>query len=58
MIKWATVTNIAPFKVRFDGETIESPRAYKKPKGYTPTLNDRVCFYISNNQYVCLGAYA
>lgn len=57
MIKWATVTSATPFKVRFDGEETESPRAYKKPKGYTPTVNDRACFLVLGSQYVCLGAY-
>ncbi len=57
MIKWAVVTSVSPFNVKFDGETTASPKAYKKPKGYTPTLNDRVCFLVVNKQYVCLGGY-
>lgn len=57
MIKWAVVTSVSPFRVKFDGETLESPRDYKKPKGYTPSVNDRVCFFVLNNQYVCIGAY-
>lgn len=57
MIKWAIVTSLSPFKVRFDGETEESPREYKRPKTYTPVLEDRVCFLLVNNQYICLGAY-
>lgn len=57
MIKWATVTKASPFKVKFDGETEESPRVYKKAKAYTPAVNDRVCFFVSGNQFICLGAY-
>ncbi len=58
MIKWATVTATGvSWKVKFDGETLQSPKTYKKPIGYTPQINDRVCFLVSNGQYVCLGAF-
>lgn len=57
MIKWAIVTSVSPFRVQFDGEERESPRAYRKPKNYTPDINDRVCFLFLNNQYICLGSF-
>ena len=57
MIKWAVVTSVVPFKVIFDGETSESPGVYNKIKGYMPKVNDRVCFLMFKNQYICLGVF-
>ena len=57
MIKWGTVTNVNPLRVTFDGELKESPKTYKKPKGYTPILGDRVCFLVLEGKYVLLNAY-
>ena len=54
-LKCGTVTNASPFQVRFDGE--DSSNTYKKPKSYTPILNDRVCFLVQGNNYICLGGY-
>lgn len=54
-IKWGTVTEVSPFKIKFDGE--ETSNQYHKPKNYTPVVNDRVCFLILQKGYVCLGAY-
>ena len=57
MIKWAEVTSASPFKVKFFGEELESPREHRKPGAYTPAIGDVVAFIVLGGQYVCLGKY-
>lgn len=57
MIKWAEVTSISPFKVKFFGESLESPRVYKRPSNYNPAVGDIVAFLVLGGQYLCMGKY-
>ncbi len=57
MIKWATVTNVSPFNVQFDGELTASPKTYKRLSVYAPVVNDRVVFLVIAGQYLCLGNF-
>ena len=57
MIKWAEVTSVLPFKVKFFGEELESPRVYKMQSSYTPIKGDVVAFVIIAGQYLCLGKF-
>jgi len=51
-IRYATVTSVSPFKVKFDIDNVESQNtSYKRLNAYTPELDDRVVF-IDN---LCLG---
>ena len=52
IIKYATVTSTAPFKVKFDIDSVESQNTnYKRLESYTPQVNDRVVFIND----LCLG---
>lgn len=51
-MKYATVTSVLPFKVKFDIDTVESQNTgYKKLASYNPEINDRVVFLDT----LCLG---
>lgn len=56
MIKYATVTSVSPFKVKFDVDGAESSNtSYKYPAWYTPMAGDRVAFLDDGKQKLCLG---
>lgn len=56
MIKYAKVTSVNPFKVKFDTDTIESSNTnYKRLESYTPKVNDRVVFIDDGKNKICLG---
>lgn len=42
-------------QVKFDGETITSPKAYKRLGSYTVTVNDRVLLAKVGSTWVVLG---
>lgn len=54
-VRCGTVTSISPFECKLDGE--DTSNTYKKLKGYTATLGDRVAFLVCNKKYYMLGAY-
>lgn len=58
MIKYATVTNISLFKVKFDSDGTESENTgYKRPAWYEPItqIGDRVAFIDDGKQKICIG---
>lgn len=57
MIRYATVTSINPFTVRFDGEIRDSPKIHKRLSTYSPTVGDRVVFTEDNGKTICLGTF-
>lgn len=54
-VRCGTVTSTVPFQCKLDGE--DTSNTYKKLKGYTATLGDRVAFLVCNKKYYMLGAY-
>lgn len=56
MIKYATVTSVSPFRVKFDVDGVESSNtSYKRLEWYTPKVNDRVAFLDDGKQKICIG---
>lgn len=55
MIKYATVVSVAPFYIKFDGETVPSTRTYKRLSSYAPTNNDRIAVFFDGKSYLVLG---
>ena len=56
MIQYATVTSVAPFKVKFDIDSTESANtSYKRLASYTPTIGDRVAFFDDGKTKICMG---
>lgn len=54
-VRCGTVTSISPFECKLDGE--DTSNTYKKLKGYSPIVGDRVAFLVSNKKYYMIGAY-
>lgn len=55
-IKFATVTNIAPFNIKFDGENTASTRVYKRLSSYNSiTSGDRIAVLVIAGTYLVLG---
>ena len=57
MIKYATVTSVTPFKVKFDIDGTESANiSYKRLVSYpAPAVGDRVVFLFDGKNILCLG---
>ncbi|WP_315122346.1 hypothetical protein [uncultured Clostridium sp.] len=55
--KLATVTiaSGSNFKIKFDGEAVESQKIYKRLGSYSPTKGDRVLLASVSGTYVVLG---
>lgn len=55
MKKYATVTQVSPLRIKFDGETVASDNLYNRLASYSPKLNDRVVVDVDNEKYLILG---
>lgn len=55
--KLATVTiaSGSNFKIKFDGEEVESQKIYKRLSTYSPQKGDRVLLAVISGTYVVLG---
>ena len=53
--KYATVTQVAPLRIKFDGETTASDNLYNRLASYSPKLNDRIVVDVDNGKYLILG---
>lgn len=54
-IKFATVTSVSPFNIKFDGENTASTRVYKRLSSYNPVVNDRISVIVVDGIYLVLG---
>lgn len=55
MKKYATVTQVNPLRIKFDGEISPSDNLYNRLASYTPQTGDRVVVDIENGKYLILG---
>ena len=55
MKKYATVTQVSPLRIKFDGETTASDNLYNRLVSYSPQVGDRVVVDVENGKYLILG---